>query len=112
MNSNFAEALITLYPQVVTIDGDIAYDINNNIVVYDPVPVQELTDKNVCKETASKLLYETDWTTIPDVTNTANHPYLMNQAEFIAYRNTVRQLVVNPVTSSTFPTKPTEQWSS
>jgi len=112
MNSNFAEALITLYPQVVTIDEDIAYDANNNIVVYDPVPVQELTDKNVCKETASKLLYETDWTTIPDVANTANHPYLMNQAEFIAYRNTVRQLAVNPVASPTFPTKPTEQWSS
>ena len=111
MNPNFATALVTLYPQVKRIDGDIAYDIENNIVTYDPVPVQTLADQNTCKETASKLLYETDWTTIPDVANTANHPYLMNQADFIAYRNTVRQLAVNSVANPTFPIKPTEQWS-
>jgi len=73
---------------------------------------QESQGKDVCKKQASQLLYETDWTTIPDVANTANNPYLMNQADFIAYRNTVRQLAVNPVPNPTFPTKPTEQWSS
>jgi len=66
--------------------------------------------KNQCKEQASKLLYETDWTTIPDVADPANSPYLTNQAEFIAYRNQVRQLAVNPVANPTFPTKPTEVW--
>jgi hypothetical protein len=65
-----------------------------------------------CKKQASELLYETDWTTIPDVANPANNPYLTNQADFIAYRNTVRQLAVNPVANPAFPTKPTEQWSS
>jgi hypothetical protein len=44
---------------------------------------------DACKKQASYLLYETDWTTIPDITNTANDPYLLNQADFIAYRNDV-----------------------
>jgi hypothetical protein len=65
-----------------------------------------------CKDEASKLLYETDWTTIPDITNTANDPYLLNQADFIAYRNTVRKLAVNPVADPVFPTVPTAQWSA
>jgi len=68
--------------------------------------------KNACKKEASDLLYATDWTTIPDVVNTANNPYLTNQAEFITYRNTVRGLAVNPVANPTFPTVPTAQWSS
>jgi hypothetical protein len=66
--------------------------------------------KKQCKEQASALLYDTDWTTIPDVANPENTPYLTNQADFIAYRNTVRQLAVNPVPNPTFPTKPTEVW--
>ena len=72
---------------------------------------QESQAKSVCKQQASALLYATDWTTIPDVANPANTPYLMNQADFIAYRNTVRQLAVNPVANPVFPDKPTEQWS-
>lgn len=72
---------------------------------------QEADAKDACKKQASALLYETDWTTIPDVANPANNPYLMNQADFIAYRNTVRQLAVNPVANPVFPDKPTEQWS-
>ena len=72
----------------------------------------EQVAKNTCKKQASELLYATDWTTIPDVADPANNPYLMNQADFIAYRNQVRQLAVNPVVSPVFPTKPTEQWSS
>lgn len=70
---------------------------------------QSLLDK--CKTQASQLLFDTDWTTIPDVVNPANNPYLMNQADFIEYRNQVRQLAVNPVVNPVFPTKPTEQWS-
>lgn len=72
---------------------------------------QEKIAKDACKKQASELLYATDWTTIPDVANPANTPYLMNQADFIAYRNTVRQLAVNPVVNPVFPDKPTEQWS-
>jgi hypothetical protein len=31
-------------------------------------------------------LYDTDWTTIADVANPVNSPYLANQADFIIYR--------------------------
>jgi len=64
------------------------------------------------KTTASGLLSATDWTTIADVSNpqTAN-PYLANQAEFIAYRNAVRNMAVYPVEGNlTWPTVPTENW--
>jgi len=73
---------------------------------------QDSVAKAACKAQASQLLYDTDWTTISDVANPANNPYLTNQVDFIAYRNTVRQLAVNPVVNPTFPTKPTEHWSA
>lgn len=73
---------------------------------------QETIAKKSCKTQASELLYATDWTTIPDVANPANNPYLTNQAEFIAYRNTIRGYAVNPVAEPVWPTPPTEQWSS
>lgn len=66
-----------------------------------------------CKEKASSLLFGTDWTTIPDVANPqTSNPYLMNQAEFMAYRNQLRQLAVNPVADPVWPVAPTVQWSS
>jgi hypothetical protein len=73
------------------------------------IPVPTASDN---KATASGLLTATDWTTIADVSNpqTAN-PYLANQAEFIAYRNTVRNMAVYPVEGNlTWPTVPTENW--
>lgn len=66
--------------------------------------------KQDCKKQASALLYETDWTTIPDVADPSNSPYLTNQAEFIAWRSQVRALAVNPVVDPVFPPKPTEIW--
>ena len=65
---------------------------------------------NKCKQQATDLLYETDWTTIPDVADPANSPYLINQAEFIAWRNKIRKLAVNPVADPVFPPKPNEVW--
>jgi hypothetical protein len=73
---------------------------------------QETIAKQNCKKTASALLYETDWTTIPDVASPANNPYLTNQLEFIAYRNVIRGYAVNPVVDPVWPITPTEQWSS
>lgn len=86
-----------------------------------PKPTQEELDnlwvstqneiaKQNCKEQASKLLYETDWTTIADVADPANSPYLKNQSEFIAWRSQVRALAVNPVVDPVFPPKPNEVW--
>ena len=65
-----------------------------------------------CKATASGILYNTDWTSIPDIALPENNPRLLNQQEFIAYRNIIRGYAVNPVTDPVWPTPPTEQWSS
>jgi hypothetical protein len=109
---NYA-AIYQLYPQVVTISDDIAYDAQGNVVNYDPEAVQEQADKNNCKQQAQQLLSATDWTSIADVGDpTKANPYLINQAEFIAYRSTVRGYAVNPVVDPVWPTAPTEQWSS
>ena len=64
--------------------------------------------------TAQTLLTATDWTAIASVADPAlSNPYLTNQAEFLAYRSAVRAIGVNPPTTpATFPTTPTEVWSS
>jgi enamine deaminase RidA (YjgF/YER057c/UK114 family) len=107
------QAIYQLYPIVVTISGDVAYDAQGNVVAYDPIAVQTKADKNSCKAKATQILNATDWTSIADVgDSTKANPYLVNQAEFIAYRSTVRNYAVNPVTNPTFPSAPTEQWSA
>jgi hypothetical protein len=63
-----------------------------------------------CKRQASQLLYETDWTTIPDVADSSQSPYLTNQAEFIAWRSQIRALAVNPIANPVFPPKPDAVW--
>lgn len=75
-------------------------------------PPPDYTELN--KQQASQLLSATDWTSIPDVANPQlSNPYLMNQAEFIAWRSQVRAIAVNPPTTpAVFPTQPTEQWSN
>ena len=63
---------------------------------------------------AQQLLTATDWTTIPSVADPAqSNPYLMNQADFIAWRSQVRNLGVNPPTTpAVFPPQPTPTWSN
>lgn len=112
MSPYFYQSIHNLYPQVIVIQGEVAYDADGNVVEYNNVAVQQEADKLACKAQAKQILYETDWTTIPDVANPENTPYLMNQAEFIAYRNIVRGYAVNPVVDPVFPDAPTEQWSS
>jgi hypothetical protein len=89
-----------------------------------PKPTQEELDalwpstedeaaKENCKKKARDLLYATDWSTIPDVSNpNVSNPYLVNQSEFAAYRSTIRNYAVNPVIDPEWPTPPTEQWSN
>ena len=106
------QAIYQLYPTVVTTRGDIAYDAQDNEVSYDLVLVDEQAAKNTCKSQATSILQQTDWTSIADVGDpTKSNPYLVNQAAFISYRSTVRNLAVNPVTDPVFPTAPTEEWS-
>lgn len=75
-----------------------------------PVPYVPTAEDN--KTTATGLLSATDWTTIADVGNPQmSNPYLANQAEFIAYRNAVRQYAVYPVEGDiTWPVVPIENW--
>lgn len=78
------------------------------------IAANEEQAKQKNKQQATQLLQQTDWTTIPDVANPElSNPYLTNSAEFAAYRSQVRAIAVNPpVTVSSWPTMPEEQWSS
>jgi hypothetical protein len=73
---------------------------------------QQIAAQN--KATASSLLQATDWTATVDISNPEYFtPYLTNQSDFLTYRSQVRAIAVNPPTTpATFPTVPTEQWSS
>lgn len=111
--SYFIQAIYILYPEVFTTRGNTAYDANENVVSYDAAYVQDYADKLSCSAQAKTILTSTDWTSIPDVgIPTASNPYLVNQAEFIAYRSQIRALAINPVANPVWPTQPTEQWSS
>lgn len=115
---DFTQALYALYPQTVrttgeTIEQVVAYDAGDAVVSYDAVAVQEQADKTACKAQASQLLFETDWTTIPDVANPSDsNPYLTNQREFMTWRSEIRQLAVNPVVAPVWPTQPTPAWGN
>jgi hypothetical protein len=76
------------------------------------VPPAPTVEEN--KQNAVTKLQATDWTSIADVADPAlSNPYLMNQAEFFAYRSALRAIAVNPTAGVlTWPTKPQEQWSS
>jgi hypothetical protein len=79
-----------------------------------PEEIQQMHDTQATENqaTASQLLSATDWTTIPDVINTANTPYLTNQNEFLVYRNAIRKIAVNPTWDAVFPEQPTAIWSN
>ena len=72
---------------------------------------QQKADQNSSQ--AKTILSNTDWTAIPDVADPLkSNPYLTNQAEFVSYRSTIRNIAVNPTWDAVFPTAPTEVWSS
>lgn len=78
-----------------------------------PVPPSPPTAE-ANKQTAIKLLQQTDWTTIPDVSDpTKSNPYLANANDFVTYRNAVRQYAINPIAGDiTWPTLPQEVWTT
>jgi hypothetical protein len=124
MSANYADALASLTPTAIwSMTNDLDYSTIswNSPSITKPtkdacdaeiIVLNKQAPLNSCKQKASALLYQTDWTTIPDIANTENNPYLLNQADFLAYRNIVRNLAVNPVADPVFPTQPTAQWSS
>lgn len=62
----------------------------------------------------SQLLTNTDWTAIASIADPLEcNPYLANRQEFLAYRNQVRNIVLNPpVEPPVWPTPPAEDWQS
>lgn len=44
------QALVTLYPNIVVVRGDVAYDADENIVAYDEAAVQAHIDANEYKQ--------------------------------------------------------------
>ena len=88
-------------------------------IAVEPLTPEEIEQQNELKRQknktqATQLLYETDWTTIPDVGNPSiSNPYLSNAADFVTYRNALRQITVYPpITVDEWPVKPDEQWVS
>lgn len=79
-----------------------------------PTPPTPEQIKAINKNTAVSLLQQTDWATISDVSDPAkSNPYLINVNDFLAFRNQVRPIAINPPTTLvTFPTMPTDQWAS
>ncbi|MBA0014152.1 MAG: hypothetical protein H0Z53_00800 [Nitrosospira sp.] len=76
---------------------------------YPPPPLPPTAEQN--QQKASGLLYNTDWTTISDIGLPTASPRLANQAEFIAYRQEIRQIAVYPLAGEIiWPTLPTEVW--
>ena len=97
-----------LYWVACTDDVTTEWTYVDGVFVAPVVPVPTASDN---KATASSLLTATDWTTIADVASPTNSPYLTNQAAFLAYRNTIRGIAVNPTAGNlTWPTVPVENW--
>lgn len=78
-------------------------------ILITPVPVPSTAAQN--QATASGILSATDWTTIADVADPINSPYLENQDEFIAYRTEIRKVAVYPTAGDlVWATAPAEVW--
>lgn len=100
------------YSTLVWLSPDIPQPTEEQVIA-EQAALEQQEPINACKIQASKLLYETDWTTIPDVADpTKSNPYLVNVQDFVVYRNALRQLAVHPVADPVWPVKPTSQWSA
>lgn len=104
MNLETSQALFKLYPQIAVLRGDEAFDANGNQVQYDLAAVTTQAQKDACKAQAKALLAASDWSVLPDVG-------LTNSAEYVAYRTTLRNLVITPVANAVMPTEPEPIWS-
>jgi hypothetical protein len=101
---NFIQALYKLYPNIVTLRGNTAYDADGNEVAYDLALVTAQAQKDACKEKAKSLLAQTDWAVLSDVG-------LKNSADFVTYRGILRGLVIQPQETPDFPVEPKAVWS-
>ena len=100
---NIIPALYKLYPQIVSTNGDIAYDADGNQVTYDLSAVTTQAQKDACKAQAKALLAASDWSQMPDVS-------LQNKDAFAFYRLNLRNLVLNPVADPVWEAEPQPVW--
>ena len=98
-----SEAIYKLYPAIVTIRGDEAFDADGNQVQYDLQAVTTQAQKDDCKATAKAKLAASDWSQMADV-------QITNKAEFDNYRAILRGYVISPVTQPTWPVEPQPAW--
>jgi hypothetical protein len=79
-----------------------------------PKPKQEQIDawkisyphdiaKDNCKSKAKDLIFNCDWSVLPDVN-------IYNRSEFESYRAILRDYILNPVENPDFPTEPVPKW--
>jgi len=111
-NDGTPNELINTLPIWAT-NAEAAWQTANNPPSPPPPTPEEIQAQN--KAQASSLLSATDWTATVDIADPKySNPYLMNQADFLAYRSAVRDIAVNPPTTpvTTWPTLPAEKWSS
>ena len=72
-------------------------------------PGPPTADENAA--TAEGLLTNSAWAATVDIATNTNTPYLSNQAAFLAYRNTVRDMQIYPTAGVlVWPTLPTATW--
>jgi hypothetical protein len=77
------------------------------------IAIKDVEFKTANAARAKADLADTDWADLGSVRNTSVNPHLTNIAEFDAYRLALRAIVVNPpVISTTWPVRPTAQWSN
>jgi hypothetical protein len=90
------------------------WKLENGEWVAPPPPPPGPTPQELNKQQAASLLAQTDWVELGDVSDPANPPYLINRAEFTAYRAALRAIAVAPPSEpvSDWPVKPDELWSN
>jgi len=121
MTPTLHDAVRAAYPTAATISGNdagslTAFDVKNKAVVISSsvalAKLEELKADFELSEVVNKakeLLKSSDWATLSDIAS--GSPSLSNQAEFIAYRQALRGIVINPTTSPVWPTVPNASWS-
>ena len=111
------QILTTVAPYILVADSTKPLNWVYTVQVEQMTPEQIAAyQANLAQQIATQgktILSNTDWTSIADVADPLkSNPYLTNQAEFTAYRSTVRAIVLKPSYNSVYPEAPTETWSS
>ena len=72
-------------------------------VINEMARLETLVPLNLCKAEAKRRIAAVDWAMLTDVG-------ISNEAEFVSYRATLRELIKNPVEFPDFPTEPQPVW--